>query len=95
MKVTKAKGLKTDLTVQLARTSERQWFDARGHGVLGAPLLFGSVYPRPMALRIEPILFVVCSHDHKPNLFSGSLLWLLSFEPTNESDRRRGATRGL
>ena len=31
----------------------------------------------------------------RSNRCSGPLIWLLSFGPANESDRRRGATRGL
>ena len=96
MKVSKSKGAQYDLTEprigQNLRTKlvRRACLWPRMHR-----RSWCLVHPRQSVQRIEQFVFVVCCHVSEPNRRSGPLLWLLSFGPANESDRRRGATRGL
>jgi hypothetical protein len=64
MKVTKAKGLNTDLT------------DLHGKNPRAAVvrlrrlLAADAMYPRESVLRVEPAVFVVCCHVDEPNRIS-------------------------
>ena len=89
MKVTKAKGLKTDLTgspVQNPRTTSVP---------LKRSLAAEAMHPRTSVLRIEGELFVGCCQGSDPDRFLAPLLGSLSFGAANESDRQAGATAGL
>jgi hypothetical protein len=89
MKVTKAKGLEPHLAGAHGHNPRTQWVRLKGS------LAAEAMHPWTSVPRIELMSFVGCSHVSEPDAVEAPLLWLLSFGAANESDRRRGATRGL
>jgi hypothetical protein len=61
MKVTKAKGLKTDLTDLRGNDPRATWVQ------LKRSLATDAMYPRKAVRRGEPASFVVCCHVNEPN----------------------------